>query len=52
MFDGMVRELKDVRYISTLKKNLIYMGALAVKGYKITIKNNTIKFTHGVMMIR
>jgi len=28
MFDGMVRELKKMRYVSQLKKNLISIGAL------------------------
>jgi len=33
LFDGMVRELKDMRYISQLKKNIISVGALeALRG--------------------
>ena len=31
MFDGMFRKLKEVRYVPTLKKNLIYVGALEAK---------------------
>ena len=51
IFDRMVRELKEVRYVPVLKKNLISVGALEAKGYKVTIENDTIKFTYGAMMI-
>ena len=51
MFDKMIRELKEVRYVPTLKKNLILVGALKAKGYKITIENDTMKFTYGAMVI-
>ncbi|KAH9685902.1 retrovirus-related pol polyprotein from transposon TNT 1-94-like protein [Citrus sinensis] len=51
MFDGMVRELKEVRFVPALKKNLIYVGALEAKGYKITIEDGIMKFTHGAMVI-
>ncbi|KAH9753759.1 hypothetical protein KPL71_015193 [Citrus sinensis] len=51
IFDGMIRELKEVRFIPTLKNNLIYMGALEAKGYKVTIEDGTMKFTHGAMVI-
>ena len=51
IFDGMIRELKEVKYVQTLKKNLISIGALKVKGYKLTIEDDTIKFTHRVMVI-
>jgi len=32
MFDGMVRELKEVRYVPQLKRNLISVGALKALG--------------------
>ncbi|KAH9783016.1 hypothetical protein KPL71_009155 [Citrus sinensis] len=51
MFEGMVRELKEVRFIPTLKKNLIFVGALEVNGYKVTIEDSIMKFTHGAMVI-
>ncbi|KAH9671777.1 retrovirus-related pol polyprotein from transposon TNT 1-94-like protein [Citrus sinensis] len=51
MFDGMVRELKKVRFVPALKKNLISVGALEAKGYKVTIKDGIMKFTHGAMVI-
>ena len=40
IFDGMVRELKEVSFVSALKKNLIFVGALEVKGYKVTIEDD------------
>ncbi|KAH9718108.1 hypothetical protein KPL71_022089 [Citrus sinensis] len=51
MFDGMVRELKEVRFVTALKKNLISVGALEAKCYKVTIKDGIMKFTHGAMVI-
>ncbi|KAH9762567.1 hypothetical protein KPL70_000851 [Citrus sinensis] len=51
MFDGMIRELKMVRFVPTLKKNLISLSALEVKGYKVTIEDGTMKFTNGAMVI-
>ena len=51
MFDGMIRELKEVRFVPALKKNLIFVGALEAKGYKVTIEDGTMKFTHGAMVI-
>ena len=47
----MVRELKKVRYVPVLKKNLISVSALEAKGYKITIEDGTMKFTYGAMVI-
>jgi len=43
MFDGMVRELKEVRYVPQLKKNLIYVGALEVLGLAVSIRDGVLK---------
>ncbi|KAH9754792.1 Integrase catalytic domain-containing protein [Citrus sinensis] len=51
MFYGMIRELKEVRFVPALKKNLISVGALEVKGYKVTMEDGIMKFTHGAMVI-
>jgi len=32
MFDGKVRELKEVRYVAQLKRNRIFVGALKALG--------------------
>ncbi|KAH9679278.1 hypothetical protein KPL71_026064 [Citrus sinensis] len=41
MFNGMVRELKEVRFVPALKKNLISVGALEAKGKKTRVKFST-----------
>ena len=51
MFDGMVKQLKKVRFVPASKKNLISVGALEAKGYKVTIEDGIMKFTHGAMVI-
>ena len=43
MFDGMVRELTEVRYVPALKKNLISLGALVSKGLKIVMEDSSLK---------
>ena len=40
MFNGMVRELKEVRYVPQLKRNLISIGALEALGLVISIRCN------------
>ena len=37
MFDWMVRELNEVRYVPQLKKNLISVGVLKTLGLKVSI---------------
>ena len=37
MFDGIVRKLQDVRYISQLKKNFISVRALEAQGLRGTL---------------
>ncbi|KAH9734322.1 hypothetical protein KPL71_017332 [Citrus sinensis] len=44
-------ELKEVRFVPALKKNLISVGVLEAKGYKVTIEDDIMKFTHGAMVI-
>ena len=51
MFDGMVRELKKVRYVSQLKRNLISVGALKSLGLQISIRDGFLKMTRGSMVI-
>jgi len=43
MFDGMVRELKDVRYVPQLKRNLISIGALEALGLEVSIRDDVLK---------
>jgi len=51
MFDGMVRELKDVRYVPQLKKNLISVGALKALRLEISIRDGVLKMVKGSMVI-
>ena len=51
MFDEMVRELKDVRYVPQLKRNLIFVGALKALGFEVSIENDVLKMTRGSLVI-
>jgi hypothetical protein len=51
MFDGIVRILTIVRYVSDLKKNLISLGTLDYLGYGYSAKNRVMKITKGAMVI-
>ena len=51
LHSGIVRVLEDVRYVPDLKKNLISLGALAAKGYDITLKGDGLKVSHGALVV-
>jgi len=51
MFNGMVRELKDVGYVPQLKKNLISIGALEAQCLKGTFSDDVLKMLKGLMVI-
>ena len=51
MFDGMIRELKEVRYVPQLKRNLISVGALETLGLEVLTKDGILKMTKGSMVI-
>jgi len=51
MFDGMVRELKDVRYIPQMKKNIISIGALQAQGLKFSGRDGVLKVLKGSMIV-
>ena len=51
MFDGMVRELKEVRYVPQLKRNLISVGVLESLGLGVSIKDGVLKMTKGSMVV-
>ena len=51
MFDGMVRELKDVRYVHQLKRNLIFVSALKALGLEVSSGGGIFKMTIGSMVI-
>ena len=45
MFDGIVRELKEVRYAPQLKRNLISVGTLETLGLVVSIRDDDLKIT-------
>jgi len=51
MLDGMVRELKEVRYVPQFKKNLISVGALKTLGLEVYIGDGVLKMTKSSMVI-
>jgi len=51
MFDGIMRELKNVMYVPQLKMNLISIGALTALGLEVSIRDSVLKMTRGSMVI-
>jgi len=51
MFDGMMRELKEVRYVLQLKKNLISVGTLKALGLEVSIRDDVLKMTRVLMVV-
>jgi len=51
MFDGMIRELKEVRYVPQLKRKLISVGALKILGLQVSTKDGILKMTKGSMVV-
>jgi len=51
MFDGMIRELKEVRYVPQLKRNLISVATLKTLGLEASIKDKILKMTKGSMVV-
>ena len=51
MHDGAVRVLTDVRYVPNLKKNLISLGVLDSKDFKITMEGGVLKVVYGALVL-
>ena len=51
MFDEMVRELKEVRYVPQLKRNLIFVGALEALGHELSVRDDVFKMIRGSMLV-
>jgi hypothetical protein len=51
MFDGIVRELMDVRYVLELKSNLISLGVLDSCGYKYTGQRGALTLSKGNLVV-
>ncbi|KAK8954443.1 hypothetical protein KSP39_PZI002550 [Platanthera zijinensis] len=50
MHDGAVRELTEVRHVPDIRKNLLSVGALEAKGYKIVIEEGVLKISRGALV--
>ena len=50
-FDGMIRELKDVRYVPQLNKNLISVGVLKMQGLRGTLGKSVLKMSSGSLIV-
>ena len=51
MFDWIVRELKEVRHVPQLKRNLISVGTLEALGLVIFIRDGVLKIIKGSMVV-
>ena len=51
MDDDIVRELKEVRYVPQLKRNLISVGALKALGLVVSIRDGVLKMTKGSVVV-
>ena len=51
MDDGIVRELKEVRYVPQLKRGLISVGALEALGLVISVRDGVLKMIKGSMVV-
>ena len=51
MFDGIVRELKEVRYVPQLKRNLVSVGILETLGHVVSIRDGVLKMTKSSMVV-
>ena len=47
----MIKELKDVRYIPQLNKNLILVGALEGQGLRGTLREGVLKIFSGLLVV-
>jgi hypothetical protein len=51
MFDGVVRTLRNVRFIPDMRKNLISLGVLDTNGYQWTVADGTLQVKAGNKVI-
>jgi len=51
IFDVMVRELKDVRYVPQLKRNLISVSVYKTLSFEVSIRDGVLKMIKGSMIV-
>ena len=51
IFDGMIRELRDVRHVPEFKRNLISLGMLDKMGCLVKLELETLKVMKRLMVV-
>ncbi|KAG8479047.1 hypothetical protein CXB51_028919 [Gossypium anomalum] len=51
MFDGVVKTLSNMRHVSELKRNLIWLSTFDSKGYKYTTESRVLKIFKGSLVV-
>ena len=51
MFDGVMQELKDVRYVTQLKRNFISVDALKALSLEVFIRDGVLKVIKGSIVV-
>ena len=51
LHDGTILFLSEVQYVPNLKRNLILVGLLESKGFKIAMENGTLKVLYGALVV-
>ena len=51
LLDGVIRELKDVRYVPQLNKNLISVKVLEAHGLRGTLGEGVLKMSNGSLVV-
>jgi len=51
MFDVVVRTVTGVRHVPVLKRNLLSLGPLDVKGYRYSFKGGVLNLSKGAMVV-
>ena len=52
MYDGAMRELKDVKYIPRMMKNLILVGGLKAEGLRGTLGEGILKMSSSSLVVQ
>ena len=51
MYDGILRELKEVRYIPSMTKNIISIGALKAEGLRRILGEGVLKMSSDSLVV-
>ena len=51
LYDGTIRELKDVRYVPCMTKNMISVGALEAEGLRGTLEEGVLKMSSDLLVV-